>query len=213
MVLRDWVRFWLVDCRLLTAAVKRFWMAPNWLWNWLTVASAASPEEIVLLAPVTVRTFWLARVLVPSEMVPSVWPIKPTSAPPPTAMSLLADKVTWPKLTWPAPAMPPEMLVAIPVPATTPRVPDATVCETSMLLPSAAVSVNLPPATEAVTLPSSVENRLICVATSFTVNVVPAATLFVPPKMATPFMLRLYVDAPAAEELTFENAVDRKSVV
>jgi hypothetical protein len=26
-----------VDCRLLTAAVKRFWMAPNWLWKALTV--------------------------------------------------------------------------------------------------------------------------------------------------------------------------------
>ncbi len=64
MVLRDCVRFCAVDCRLLTAAVKRFWMAPNWLWKALTVASAASTEEMVLLAPATVSTFWLAKVAV-----------------------------------------------------------------------------------------------------------------------------------------------------
>ncbi len=81
MVLRDWVRFWLVDCRLLTAAVKRFWMAPSWLWKLLTVASAESTDWMVAFAPATVSTFWLAAFALPKEID---WPpaAKPRSAEP-----------------------------------------------------------------------------------------------------------------------------------
>src|SRR5271156_2298256 len=93
MVLRDWVRFCAVDCRLLTAAVKRFWMAPNWLWNALTVERAASTEEMVLLAPATVSTFWFARVAVAPPAivlrpvaVPLVNPSAAALPPPPTSV-------------------------------------------------------------------------------------------------------------------------------
>src|SRR5208282_573688 len=110
MVLRDWVRFWLVDCRLLTASVKRFWIAPRVLWKLLTVARAASTDWIVALAPATVSTFWLASVALPREID---WPppAKPRSAEPAPAITIFcaADNVIVPLVAaaTPEPVPPP----------------------------------------------------------------------------------------------------------
>jgi len=68
MVLRDCVSSVQFDSKLPTAAVKRF--------GWRPIGSeradrrsAASTEEMVLFAPATVSTFWLARVAVAPELV------------------------------------------------------------------------------------------------------------------------------------------------
>src|ERR1039458_10812798 len=121
MVLREDVRFCAVACRLLTVDVKRFWMAPNWLWKVLTVASAESTAAIVELAPATVNTLALARVALPRAMV---WPPapKPTSAEPAPPMTMLfaADRLMVPLPTVCVPEAP------IPAPVPVPPGPGVT---------------------------------------------------------------------------------------
>src|ERR1700736_27307 len=122
-------------------------MAPSWLWKALTVARAASTEAIVLFAPATVNTFWLARVAVAPEDVvlrPVAWVlVNPRAAEPPAVpTSVIVTGFESVRVTLPCERNPPAVPIVVkPVPAGVPPVPRVMFCTTLMSLPSVLLRV------------------------------------------------------------------------